>query len=135
MKNSYPTDNFIAAPSNWAIVIESIKNIWVYIMILFLHSRTIGDMHSQLDSLSFSLNCFISLGAVFSVSYDGERDLLVSGSADKTVRLWQLSTARQINMYHGHHEWVTKVINLRYNFSLCLFRVKVFKFYLQYIYN
>uniref|UniRef100_A0A8C4QRD9 F-box and WD repeat domain containing 2 n=1 Tax=Eptatretus burgeri TaxID=7764 RepID=A0A8C4QRD9_EPTBU len=47
--------------------------------------------------------------AVFSVDYSDDLDLLVSGSADFTVKTWSLSTAMCLNTLTGHSEWVTKV--------------------------
>lgn len=46
---------------------------------------------------------------VFSVDYNDELDLLVSGSADFTVKVWALSAGACLNTLTGHTEWVTKV--------------------------
>ncbi|XP_022088852.1 F-box/WD repeat-containing protein 2-like [Acanthaster planci] len=54
----------------------------------------------------FSGHC----GAVFSVDYSDQLDLLVSGSADATVKLWCLSDGALLNTLHGHNDWVTQVI-------------------------
>eukprot|EP00058_Branchiostoma_floridae_P011290 XP_002596778.1 hypothetical protein BRAFLDRAFT_73706 [Branchiostoma floridae] len=50
------------------------------------------------------------VGAVFSVDYSDELQLLASGSADGTVNLWGLNTAECYNVFRGHTEWVTRVI-------------------------
>lgn len=47
--------------------------------------------------------------AVFSVDYNDELDLLVSGSADFSVKVWALSAGACLNTLTGHTEWVTKV--------------------------
>lgn len=47
--------------------------------------------------------------SVFSVDYNDELDLLVSGSADFTVKVWALSAGACLNTLTGHTEWVTKV--------------------------
>ena len=52
---------------------------------------------------------FGHVGAVFSVDYAEEIDLLVSGSADMTVKLWSFSTGILIYSQHVYTEWVTKV--------------------------
>uniref|UniRef100_A0A3Q3JYB5 F-box domain-containing protein n=1 Tax=Monopterus albus TaxID=43700 RepID=A0A3Q3JYB5_MONAL len=50
------------------------------------------------------------LCTVFSVDYNDELDVLVSGSADFTVKIWALSAGACLNTLTGHTEWVTKVI-------------------------
>uniref|UniRef100_A0A3B3ZRC1 F-box domain-containing protein n=1 Tax=Periophthalmus magnuspinnatus TaxID=409849 RepID=A0A3B3ZRC1_9GOBI len=50
------------------------------------------------------------LCTVFSVDYNDELDMLVSGSADFSVKIWSLSTGICLNTLTGHTEWVTKVI-------------------------
>uniref|UniRef100_A0A3B3UBJ0 F-box and WD repeat domain containing 2 n=2 Tax=Poecilia TaxID=8080 RepID=A0A3B3UBJ0_9TELE len=50
------------------------------------------------------------LCTVFSVDYNDELDVLVSGSADFTVKVWSLSAGACLNTLTGHTEWVTKVI-------------------------
>lgn len=47
--------------------------------------------------------------SVFSVDYNDELDLLVSGSADFSVKVWALSAGACLNTLTGHTEWVTKV--------------------------
>ena len=49
---------------------------------------------------------------VFSVDYNDELDILVSGSADFTVKVWALSAGTCLNTLTGHTEWVTKVRRL-----------------------
>lgn len=56
-----------------------------------------------------------SLLVVFSVDYNDELDILVSGSADFTVKVWALSTGTCLNTLTGHTEWVTKVGILIFN--------------------
>ena len=46
---------------------------------------------------------------MFSVDYSDEIDLLVSGSADMTVKLWSFSTGILIYSQHVYTEWATKV--------------------------
>uniref|UniRef100_A0A3Q3GIF6 F-box and WD repeat domain containing 2 n=1 Tax=Labrus bergylta TaxID=56723 RepID=A0A3Q3GIF6_9LABR len=50
------------------------------------------------------------LCTVFSVDYNDELDLLVSGSADFSVKVWALSAGACLNTLTGQTEWVTKVI-------------------------
>ncbi|XP_031696112.1 F-box/WD repeat-containing protein 2-like, partial [Anarrhichthys ocellatus] len=49
-------------------------------------------------------------GAVFSVDYNDELDVLVSGSADFQVKVWALTAGACLNTLTGHTEWVTKVL-------------------------
>lgn len=53
---------------------------------------------------------FGHVGAVFSIDYCEPIDLLVSGSADMTVKLWSFSSGTLIYSQHVYTEWVTKVI-------------------------
>lgn len=46
---------------------------------------------------------------VFSLDYDDDLDLLVSGSADFSVKVWSLTAGSCLNTLTGHTEWVTKV--------------------------
>uniref|UniRef100_A0A3B4YEW2 F-box and WD repeat domain containing 2 n=1 Tax=Seriola lalandi dorsalis TaxID=1841481 RepID=A0A3B4YEW2_SERLL len=50
------------------------------------------------------------LCTVFSVDYNDELDVLVSGSADFSVKVWALSAGACLNTLTGHTEWVTKVM-------------------------
>lgn len=43
------------------------------------------------------------------MDYNDELDVLVSGSADFTVKVWALSAGACLNTLTGHTEWVTKV--------------------------
>jgi len=43
------------------------------------------------------------------VDYNDELDVLVSGSADFTVKVWALVAGACLNTLTGHTEWVTKV--------------------------
>ncbi|TPX53936.1 hypothetical protein PhCBS80983_g06101 [Powellomyces hirtus] len=46
---------------------------------------------------------------------------LISGSRDKTLRLWDTSTGQQLHMFSGHDNWVRDVLvhpNGRYMFSV-----------------
>lgn len=46
---------------------------------------------------------------VFSIDYSDKLDLLVSGSADETVKLWRLSDGSHITTLTGHSDWVIQV--------------------------
>ncbi len=46
---------------------------------------------------------------VRSVSFSRDSDRLVSGSNDKTVRLWDVATGQQLGEFHGHSNRVTDV--------------------------
>jgi len=48
--------------------------------------------------------------AVFSIDFSSELNLVVSGSADNTIKLWSLSLGRLICTLHAHTHWVLKVI-------------------------
>eukprot|EP00088_Acartia_fossae_P019073 TRINITY_DN21077_c0_g1_i4.p1 TRINITY_DN21077_c0_g1~~TRINITY_DN21077_c0_g1_i4.p1 ORF type:complete len:505 (-),score=64.69 TRINITY_DN21077_c0_g1_i4:66-1580(-) len=47
---------------------------------------------------------------VLSLDFDESEDLLISGSADWTVKVWQLSTATQLSTLSSHSHWVLSVI-------------------------
>lgn len=62
----------------------------------------------QVVKRHLSLETFC-VGSVFSVDYNDELDVLVSGSADFSVKVWALSAGACLNTLTGHTEWVTKV--------------------------
>nr|XP_054757351.1 F-box/WD repeat-containing protein 2-like isoform X2 [Lytechinus pictus] len=50
------------------------------------------------------------VASVFSIDYSDKLDLLVSGSADETVKLWRLSDGNHITTLNGHSDWVIQVL-------------------------
>ena len=46
---------------------------------------------------------------VFCVDYNDKLDMIVSGSADTTVKIWCLSSAECLVTRREHTDWVTKV--------------------------
>lgn len=46
---------------------------------------------------------------VFSVAISPDGQTLVSSSADKTIKIWQLATGKLLNTLAGHLEWVRSV--------------------------
>jgi serine/threonine protein kinase len=51
-------------------------------------------------------------GPVTSVSFAPDGKTAVSGSADKTVRLWDVATGEQLQVFEGHTDTVTAVVFL-----------------------
>lgn len=63
-----------------------------------------------MSSATSCTNVFVvCVRSVFSVDYNDELDVLVSGSADFSVKVWSLSAGACLNTLTGHTEWVTKV--------------------------
>lgn len=73
-------------------------------------SKTVNEV--LLTETCVSTLCMLCV-LVFSVDYNDELDILVSGSADFTVKVWALSAGTCLNTLTGHTEWVTKVGGLR----------------------
>jgi WD40 repeat protein/DNA replication protein DnaC len=48
-------------------------------------------------------------GSVYSVAISKEAGMIVSGSSDKTIKLWDIKTGRLINTLKGHTGWVYSV--------------------------
>jgi predicted Zn finger-like uncharacterized protein len=46
---------------------------------------------------------------VFAVCMSADGRFALSGSGDKTLKLWEVATGRCLQTYHGHAEWVTSV--------------------------
>lgn len=68
---------------------------------------------------NLSVHCVLDVSfvcSVFSVDYNDELDVLVSGSADFMVKVWALSAGVCLNTLTGHTEWVTKV-------SVCFLKI------------
>lgn len=50
------------------------------------------------------------VGAVFTLDYDTDLDLLATGSADSTVKLWSISTGQILkSLPHQSSSWITQV--------------------------
>ena len=62
--------------------------------------------------LTLYFYCFI----VFCIDYDDELDLVVSGSSDCTIKLWQMSTGTCLATKVGHENWITSV-SMQHNIS------------------
>ncbi|CUU07126.1 delta-60 repeat domain-containing protein [Candidatus Kryptobacter tengchongensis] len=55
---------------------------------------------------------FVQLGHtddVTSVAISSDGKYIVSGSQDKTIKLWDISTGREIRTFKGHTDWITSV--------------------------
>jgi len=52
-----------------------------------------------------------NVSAVFTIDHNQTRDVVVSGSADHTVRMWKLSTAEPLATLVGHSGWVNTLIS------------------------
>ena len=55
------------------------------------------------------VNCDVLFCAVFCVDYSTELDLVISGSSDCTVKLWQMSTGSCLATKLGHENWLISV--------------------------
>jgi WD40 repeat protein len=51
----------------------------------------------------------VILFTVFCVDYNTELDLVVSGSSDGTIKLWQMSTGSCLATKLGHQNWLISV--------------------------
>lgn len=49
-------------------------------------------------------------GAIFSFDYSKDLNLLISGSADNTMKIWSLSNGICYHTVHDHNCWVLKII-------------------------
>ena len=47
--------------------------------------------------------------SVYSLAFSLDGTFLVSGSRDKTVKLWDVQTGRVIKSFHGHRGWIKSV--------------------------
>lgn len=66
------------------------------------------DNHNQIPFQKLSKNS-VHMGAVWSVKVSSDGAFVVSGSADRTVRLWSLSDGDEILVAHGHDECIWSV--------------------------
>lgn len=48
-------------------------------------------------------------GAVSSIAFSSDSQLIASGSKDKTIKIWQVSTGKEIITLNGHSDHVTSV--------------------------
>ena len=47
--------------------------------------------------------------SVFSVSFSPDGQTLVSGSKDKSIKLWDVENGKEIRTFNGHSDWVWSV--------------------------
>ena len=82
--------------------------------------QIVARLQLALTILASKLGCsYLSL-TVFSIDYSDKLDLLVSGSADTTVKLWCLSEGVLLNTLPGHSDWVTQVCLISIGISFLL---------------
>ncbi|RKZ88364.1 MAG: hypothetical protein DRR19_12605, partial [Candidatus Parabeggiatoa sp. nov. 1] len=62
--------------------------------------------HAQAPKIVLQLG---HLSTVLSVAYSPDGQTVVSGSYDKTVKLWEVNTGRLLKTFHGHSSSVTSV--------------------------
>jgi len=64
-----------------------------------------------LDALAGSQIAVLSghTGRITCLTYSSDGTLLVSGSSDKTIKLWDVQTGGVIKTLHGHTDWVCSV--------------------------
>ena len=64
--------------------------------------------HHKLTDLNFKKRSFVGHGGpIWALDFDDE--LLISGSYDKTIKLWDLINAKCVHTLRGHNEWVSDV--------------------------
>jgi len=117
-----PDNNFIATTSSdstisiwdFATLKESVfkgKN-EIYTSICFLSDKKIiaGDLTGKIEIFDLEKHTSVLLsghtGAVFSLLLLPDNKTLVSGSADNTVRFWDLNTFNPISVCNGHSNWI-----------------------------
>jgi len=64
-----------------------------------------------LDALTGSQTAVLSghTGQINSLTYSLDGTFLVSGSSDKTIKVWDVQTGGVVKTLHGHSDWVNKV--------------------------
>ena len=48
--------------------------------------------------------------SVLTLAWSNERKMLISGSKDKTLKVWNYSSGEEIKTIFGHSGWIRKVI-------------------------
>ena len=80
---------------------------WKDIIVVGYHS---GDM-IILDRITGTQSAVLSghTGRANSIVFSSDGTLLVSGSYDTTVKLWDMQTGGVVNTFHGHTHWIYSV--------------------------
>lgn len=47
---------------------------------------------------------------ISSVSFNTNGNILASGSGDKTIKLWNIETQKEIATLYGHNQFITSVV-------------------------
>lgn len=106
LKNSSSLDQKLGKFQNVWVHDATSKCVMIFVLKPFPNIWNITFLQLSFKKKFESGNIFCS---VFSVDYNDELDLLVSGSADFSVKVWALSAGACLNTLTGHTEWVTKV--------------------------
>jgi len=85
------------------------QTIFVYDGTKNLAAELRGHTH-VVESLAFVIEEPLRSGGRERKEAEANRDLLVSGSRDRTVRLWKISEAACLNVFNAHENWVRSVI-------------------------
>ncbi|ETO30990.1 hypothetical protein RFI_06128 [Reticulomyxa filosa] len=87
----------------WA---QDINNIIIsyYVSFIFLSIFTIINFFKQLRDITTHLK------PVTSISFSADGTRFVSSSDDKTVRIWDISSENEIEIFKGHTQWIGNAI-------------------------
>jgi len=73
------------------------------------HSKHLSKLHSISHTLEEVANLEGHSRAVYSIAFSQDGQFAVTGSADKTAKLWSFHTGHTLYTFHGHEQWVQAV--------------------------
>jgi len=115
------TENFpskvkvVVGPTEWGACARTVSCIDDYTVTLAYHNNTIATgLHNDItifNALTGSQTAVLSRHTKFvmSLAFSSDGTWLVSGSSDKTVKLWDVQTGGVVKTFHGHTDEILSV--------------------------
>jgi len=105
----------VVGPAEWGACTRTVSSIDDYTATLAYHNNTIATgLHNNITIFNALTGSQIAVLSghtqhVISVAFSSDGTLLVSGSDDKTIKLWDVQTGGVVKTFHGHTDTILSV--------------------------